>query len=134
VNEREPWVGVGTAFESLPKPSADHAYQNHSKPRQQDSTTERMREADWGEPLHESWSEKVRLDPREPTPVLKAGKRPNYHFGHPHEPRKLTVRERARLQSFPDWFTFCGGVVAGRTQTGNAVPVDLATSIAEVLP
>jgi DNA (cytosine-5)-methyltransferase 1 len=40
------------------------------------------------------------------------------------------VRERARIQSFPDKFVFFGGIVQGRVQTGNAVPPLLAEAIA----
>jgi DNA (cytosine-5)-methyltransferase 1 len=44
--------------------------------------------------------------------------------------RRLTVREGARLQSFPDWFTFCGNEGSQFTQIGNAVPPLLAKAMA----
>jgi len=34
----------------------------------------------------------------------------------------MTIRELARIQTFPDSFFFEGGVTAGLTQVGNAVP------------
>jgi len=56
---------------------------------------------------------------------------------HPTEPRVLTVREAARLHSFPDWFRLHRTKWHGFRQVGNAVPPRLAravgTSIVEVL-
>jgi DNA (cytosine-5)-methyltransferase 1 len=42
-----------------------------------------------------------------------------YHY---QLPRTLTNRERARLQTFPDWYVFDGGIGEVRKQIGNAVP------------
>lgn len=50
---------------------------------------------------------------------------------HPIEPRPFTVRENARCQTFPDDWEFCGSVGQQYKQVGNAVPVNLAYSIAQ---
>ena len=49
---------------------------------------------------------------------------------HPEETRPFTVREYARIQSFPDSWEFSGGIGARYKQIGNAVPVNLAYSMA----
>lgn len=49
---------------------------------------------------------------------------------HPNETRPLTVREYARIQTFPDSYQFCGSMANQYKQIGNAVPVLLAYKIA----
>lgn len=48
---------------------------------------------------------------------------------HPEETRPFTVREYARIQSFPDSWRFCGGIGDQYKQIGNAVPVEMARRI-----
>jgi DNA (cytosine-5)-methyltransferase 1 len=48
---------------------------------------------------------------------------------HPFEPRVLTTRECARLQTFPDWFLFHPVKWHGNRQVGNAVPPLLARKL-----
>lgn len=48
---------------------------------------------------------------------------------HPDETRPFTVREYARIQSFPDDWKFCGGITDQYKQIGNAVPVEMARRI-----
>lgn len=51
-------------------------------------------------------------------------------YGHFSEPRSFTVREMARLQTFPDHFEFFGPVAAQFKQVGNAVPPKLSELLA----
>lgn len=54
-------------------------------------------------------------------------------FTHPFLNRAITVREAARIQSFPDNFHFVGNKGSQMKQVGNAVPPLLAAAIAEVI-
>lgn len=50
---------------------------------------------------------------------------------HPLETRPFTIREYARIQSFPDTYKFCGSISQQYKQIGNAVPVKLSEHIAK---
>ncbi|RYD72326.1 MAG: DNA (cytosine-5-)-methyltransferase, partial [Sphingobacteriales bacterium] len=52
---------------------------------------------------------------------------------HPEETRPLTVREYARVQTFPDDWKFAGPLTAQYKQIGNAVPVNLAYAVGRSL-
>jgi DNA (cytosine-5)-methyltransferase 1 len=78
----------------------------------------------------------VRLSPSRPAPTLRAGTAKD-HGGftaprpiHPTQPRCITVREAARLHSFPDGFVFDPTQWHGFRQVGNSVPPLLAASVA----
>jgi len=51
------------------------------------------------------------------------------HIHHYSQNRSTTIRERARLQTFPDWYHFCGRPIQQANQIGNAVPVNLAEAV-----
>lgn len=75
--------------------------------------------------VHIAWT---RMDSRKPCFTIDTGH--NHHF-HYKENRVPTVRESARIQSFPDTFEFIGIKTSQLKQVGNAVPPLLAKSIAE---
>jgi DNA (cytosine-5)-methyltransferase 1 len=52
---------------------------------------------------------------------------------HPKETRPLTVREYARIQTFPDSWKFAGSMSSAYRQIGNAVPVNLGYHIGRCL-
>lgn len=52
---------------------------------------------------------------------------------HPEKDRAISVREAARLQTFPDSFVFCGTKDQQYQQVGNAVPPIMAKAIAKKL-
>jgi DNA (cytosine-5)-methyltransferase 1 len=80
------------------------------------------------------------LDPDRPSPTITSMPDDLLHY---REPRTLTVRENARLQGFPDWFSFEGAYTTGGvrrrkqvprfTQVANAVPPLVARAIGELL-
>lgn len=105
---------------------------NHEAPNHPPETIRRIAETQQGQPMYESYRQRIRLHEERPSPtVVSGGIRPQFHYGHPTQARGLTVREQARLQSFPDNYFFEGGIVQGRVQTGDAVPPLLAQAVAE---
>jgi DNA (cytosine-5)-methyltransferase 1 len=74
-----------------------------------------------------------RLNPNEPSYTVTGSGGGGTHIYHWVEPRALTNRERARLQTFPDDFIFYGGKESVRKQIGMAVPVEAAKIIFEAV-
>lgn len=72
-----------------------------------------------------------RIDPDVPAPTMTTAciNPSKGRFVHPTEHHGITLRQAARIQSFPEWYVFEGGLMAGGAQVGNAVPVGLATEL-----
>lgn len=74
-----------------------------------------------------------RLDPNKPAYTVTGSGGGGTHIYHWDEPRALTNRERARLQTFPDDYVFEGSKESVRKQIGMAVPCMGARIILEAL-
>ena len=72
-----------------------------------------------------------RIDPSKPAPTMTtACVNPSKgRFLHPTEDHGITVRQAARLQTFPDDFYFAGGLMNAARQIGNAVPIKLGEAV-----
>ena len=123
-----------TPYQRLMRDGAGSVLLNHTAPKHPADTVERIRVTLPGKPMYEKFPQRIRLawDILSPTQV-SGGIRPQFQFGHPEDNRGLSIRERCRLQSFPDTFEVKGGIVQGRVQTGNAVPPLLAKAVALAL-
>jgi len=86
--------------------------------------------------VREAISRFHKLHPQGISPTLRAGTARNYGSYtaarpiHPVLPRCITVREAARLHSYPDWFRFHVTNWHGLRQVGNSVPPLLAKAVA----
>lgn len=151
----EPWQTVRDAIADLPSPSSETAllFPNHLPDNISALNRERISHVPPGGgrndiPVHlrlacHSVSVDVaghrgvygRLDWDKPagTITTKCNSFTRGRFAHPVENRNITMREAARLQSFPDDFAFHGGTVDVAHQVGNAVPPLLSYHIAKHL-
>ena len=77
--------------------------------------------------FHVAWT---RFASDKPAPTIDTGHRHHFHYKYNRVP---TVRECARLQSFPDDFIFLGNKTQQFRQVGNAVPPLMAQCIADQL-
>lgn len=75
--------------------------------------------------FHVAWT---RFASNKPAPTIDTGHRHHFHYQYNRVP---TVRECARLQSFPDDFIFLGNKTQQFRQVGNAVPPLMAQAIAK---
>lgn len=83
----------------------------------------------WGESrkFNEAWT---RYDGNKPSRTIDTGHRNHFHYIYNRVP---TVRENARLQSFPDDFVFLGTKTQQNRQVGNAVPPLLGYALGKAL-
>ncbi|MHA1730893.1 MAG: DNA cytosine methyltransferase [Promethearchaeota archaeon] len=108
------------------------ALPNHQFTRSKPSFVEKIARTRPGETVYPHYTDAwYRLLPNRPARTVKEN-----HGGvhcHPVQPRTLTPRELARLQSFPDDFVFLGTKSSTLVQIGNAVPPLLAEAVGKAV-
>jgi len=150
------WCTVGEVFKGLPEPPADYSdhpdFPNHYLAKVTPSNIERFSHVPQGGgwenipfdlrlKCHQTvdrsaggWPDVYgRLDAKGQAPTVTGGfdSFTRGRYGHPYADRPITPREAARLQGFPDWFTFHGTRWDIRHQIGNAVPCPLSQAIGD---
>ncbi|MBW4460120.1 MAG: DNA cytosine methyltransferase [Nodosilinea sp. WJT8-NPBG4] len=104
------------------------------RPNHKSDSVDRFKMTEQGK--RETKSHFHKLHPEGVSPTLRAGTPRNYGSYtaarpiHPYQPRCITVREAARLHSYPDWFRFHVTNWHGLRQVGNSVPPLLAKAVA----
>lgn len=99
----------------------------------------RRRFAEMKPGVRDASSRLPKLDAEKPSPTLRAGtgREHGSHTSvrpiHYHSPRVVTVREAARLHSFPDWFRFHTTRWHALRQIGNSVPPGLGRAVASAV-
>lgn len=113
VQKRIDHLGIGQKMQDLPEELWHESFRYYLKedPNRKGGPNMRM----------------IRLDPAKPS-LTVTGFVFN-KFVHPYENRFITVREAARLQGFPDDFSFWGSLTSTQQQVGNAVPIPLGKAV-----
>lgn len=138
---KDKYITVKTALAGIPENAPNHEFTKQSK-----TVVERLKRIKPGQNIwdvNESLPPELRLNvkgaklsqiykrlhPDEPAYTVTGSGGGGTHIYHYKEPRALTNRERARLQTFPDDFIFEGNKESIRRQIGMAVPPKLAEII-----
>lgn len=126
-------------FQKIMRKSSSYIY-NHVATKHKDFVVETIKQVPEGgnhkdlpkgvgesRKFNEAWT---RYHGQKPSKTIDTGHRNHFHYKYNRVP---TVRENARLQSFPDTFRFFGSKTSQNKQVGNAVPVFLAQSLAKYI-
>lgn len=104
----------------------ENKYYNHIFTKHSSKVLEKIKKLKVGEAISPKYNNSPKkIDYNKPVHTIQGS---NLHI-HPVKNRFLTIRELARLQTFPDHFIFKGSKKSQQLQVGNAVPVLLAYTV-----
>lgn len=141
-----PWVNCAPAFHDAPPGDENDVHMTHSEElvdafRKTPANGGSRKDSGRVLPCHRNHDGHKdvygRIDPQQPAPTMTTAciNPSKGRFVHPVEHHGITVRQAARIQTFPDNFVFRGGLIAAGKQVGNAVPVELGRQlICHLLP
>ena len=154
---RKKWVTVGEAILDLPPIKQGETYlgahniKNHKCAGLSETNIKRIQSIRKGTGSRDSLPENLRLkchkgytgrsdvygimDLNKPAPTITGGCLcySKGRFGHPTQDRAISIREAARLQTFPDDFEFSDSLTKAGLQIGNAVPVKLVKASGKII-
>jgi DNA (cytosine-5)-methyltransferase 1 len=140
----KPWVSCASVFRNLPEDDENGVYMNSSRelvdifratPLNGGSRKDSGRMLDCHKDHDGHKDVYGRIDARQPAPTMTTAciNPSKGRFVHPRQHHGITVRQAARIQTFPDDFVFEGGLMAAGVQIGNAVPVRLGEVLIRAL-
>lgn len=141
-----PWSNCASAFADAPADDENDRHMTHNAElieafRRTPANGGSRKDSGRVLPCHQSHDGHMdvygRIDPRQPAPTMTTAciNPSKGRFVHPVEHHGITVRQAARIQTFPDGFVFGGGLMAAGKQVGNAVPVEFGRHlITHLLP
>jgi len=118
----EKWVSIKQTIDDMPNPDAPNSFLNHV------CSSYKV--------AFRNFTGHRQTDPDKPSPTILArgnGKGGVCAIPHYNGNRRLSIRESARIQTFPDSFEFVGTMGACYRQIGNAVPVLFAKQLGKEL-
>lgn len=136
----EPWVNCQKVFKDAPSEDENNIHMNHRSelvevfkrtPPNGGSRSESGRVLNCHKTHNGHKDVYGRIDPSQPAPTMTTAciNPSKGRFVHPTQHHGITVRQAARIQSFPDEYIFKGGLTAAGRQIGNAVPIDLGVAL-----
>lgn len=114
-DKKHPWITIKQALEHFPNPDDPHTVKNHVYSHYKVE--------------FRNFTGHRKTDPNKPSPTILArgnGKGGVCAIPHYNGQRRLTIRESASIQTFPEDFEFIGAMNSCYRQIGNAVPVHFA--------